>query len=155
MNMTIRIRKADSSDMKAIHQLIVELAEYEKAPEQVETSPEQMQQDGFGPRPYFEALVAEDEAAQVVGAAVFYFGYSTWKGKLCYLDDLIVTETHRRKGIGTALLEHLEAYAREQQARQLRWHVLDWNQPAIDFYHKINGLDMDAEWITCRLTIDD
>jgi GNAT superfamily N-acetyltransferase len=147
----IHIRKATVTDVPAIHQLIYELALYEKEPEQVDTTPEIMIRDGFGDNPLFEAFVAEHEEDGIVGIALFYFGYSTWKGKLCYLDDLVVTERYRKQGIGKRLLNRLAVYAAEKDAGQLRWHVLDWNEPAIGFYKKIQA-ELDPTWITCRLS---
>lgn len=147
----INIRKAIATDTPAIHKLIHELALYEKEPDQVITTPEKMAKDGFGEHPLFEAFVAEHATDGIVGIALFYFGYSTWKGKLCYLDDLVVTESYRQKGIGKRLLNRLAVYAATQDAGQLRWHVLDWNEPAIGFYNKI-GAELDETWITCRLS---
>jgi GNAT superfamily N-acetyltransferase len=147
----IHIRKATPNDMQAVHQLIYELAVYEKEGDQVENTPEQMKKDGFGERPLFEIFVAEHEGEGIVGIAMFYFCYSSWKGKLCYLDDLVVTEHYRRSGVGKMLFNTLAAYALEQDARQLRWHVMDWNEPAIKFYEKIEA-ELDPTWITCRLS---
>lgn len=147
----IHIRKATPDDMQAVHQLIYELAVYEKEGDQVENTPEQMKKDGFGERPLFEIFVAEHDDDGIVGIAMFYFCYSSWKGKLCYLDDLVVTERYRRSGVGKMLFDTLAAYALEQDARQLRWHVMDWNEPAIKFYEKIEA-ELDPSWITCRLS---
>lgn len=145
----IRLRKGTKEDMPAVFALIRELAEYEKAPEEVMTSPASMVEDGFGDRPAFETLVAELDGA-VVGAAVFFVKYSTWKGRGIYLDDIVVTATHRRKGIGTLLFEELICVAKAQGAKQLHWQVLDWNAPAIAFYKKYKTV-FDAEWINCKL----
>jgi GNAT superfamily N-acetyltransferase len=146
----ISIRKAQSTDMLAVHNLVKELAEYEKAPQEVITNPGVYQEDGFGERPFFECFVAEMESEGIVGIAFFYFGYSTWKGKMLYLDDLVIARAHRRQGIGSQLLDHLIEYGKAHGANQIRWHVLDWNEPAIKMYEKI-GADLDSEWITCKL----
>lgn len=149
--MNLSIRKATPNDMAAVHALTIELAVFENAPEQVETSPEIYVQDAFGDRPYFECFVAETPENGIVGAAMFYMGYSSWKGKMLYLDDLIITESFRRKGIGRKLLDRLVAYAVAQNVQQMRWHVLEWNTPAIKMYESVQA-ELDPEWTTCRLT---
>ncbi|MFN0200620.1 MAG: N-acetyltransferase family protein [Bacteroidia bacterium] len=149
----ITIRKATPEDMPQVWQLIYELALYEKAPEQVITTPAQMVRDGFGEKPLFECLVAEDEAKNVLGITLYYFAYSTWKGKMLYLDDFIVTENARGTGIGKLLFDALTQIAKEQNAKQMRWHVLDWNTPAIRFYEKINA-SLDEEWIQCKISLE-
>jgi len=148
---TIHIRKGVRRDIPALHALVRELAVYENAVEELETSVDQMEADGFGKRPLFEFFVAETSHGEVVGAALFYLGYSTWKGKKLYLDDLIVTDAYRRQGIGEKLLDHLVGYAMENDVQQMRWHVLNWNQPAISFYKKYN-VEFDDEWITCKMS---
>lgn len=146
----MKIRFAKPEDMNAVWNLIYELAVYEKAPEEVITTPETMLKDGFGENPLFQCIVAEDESEQIVGTAVFYFAYSTWKGKIIYLDDLVVTESCRRGGVGQLLIDKLLEIAKSENVRQVRWHVLDWNEPAIRFYNKI-GADLDSEWIKCKI----
>lgn len=148
--MQVNIRRGTKKDLPTVWRLIKELAEYEKAPHEVTLTLEQFEQDGFGERPLYEFLVAEEEN-QIVGMALFYFAYSTWKGKMIYLDDIIVTQEYRRKGIGKKLMDALINYAKEAGAKQLRWHVLTWNTPAINFYKKYNA-NLDPEWITCKLT---
>ncbi|MCB0854417.1 MAG: GNAT family N-acetyltransferase [Bacteroidetes bacterium] len=146
----ITIRKAGKADMPAVHHLVQELAEFEKAPHEVITSPEIYQKDGFGDHPLFECFVAEIEEEGIVGITFFYIAYSTWKGKMLYLDDLVISSKHRRKGIGQQLLDHLVEYGKKQGVNHIRWHVLDWNQPAIEMYKKM-GASLDTEWITCKL----
>lgn len=147
----IHIRKGTEADMPQVHKLVYELAVFEKAPEEVLTNPEIFARDGFGAHPLFECFVAENEQKEIVGIALFYFGYSTWKGKKMYLDDLVVTESYRRKGVGQLLFDQLVAYAVAEDVQQLRWHVLDWNTPAIRMYEKLNA-NLDGEWITCKLS---
>ena len=146
--MDIIIRKAEERDLEQILQLITELALYEKAPEEVEVDLRQFKE--FYNQHLFEAFVAEEEG-QIHGVALYYVAYSTWKGKIIYLDDLIVTESQRCKGIGKLLFDSLINEAVNQGANQLRWHVLEWNEPAINFYKKYNS-DLDPEWITGKLT---
>lgn len=148
--MKISVRKAVENDIPRILELIKELALYERAPDEVMATEESMKRDGFGDRPLYEALVAEADGV-ISGVAVFYTCYSTWKGKLVYLDDLIVTESRRKRGIGRMLLDEVVRYARNNGANQLRWHVLDWNTPAIEFYKSYQAA-FDSTWITCKLT---
>ncbi len=151
--MDYTIRKGNPDDVPAAYRLIEELAEYEKAGHEVENSPEQMLEDAFGKKSFFEFFVAEHQK-QVVGMALYYINYSTWKGKCIYLDDLVVSEKHRRKGIGKLLFDALITKARDMQVKRLIWQVLTWNEPAIEFYKKINA-KFDREWYTCRLTEED
>ncbi|MDX2283072.1 MAG: GNAT family N-acetyltransferase [Bacteroidia bacterium] len=148
----IRIRPAGPADMPAVHQLVRELAEYERAPEEVLTSPEELLADGFGPRPSFECLVAENPEGDMAGIALFFTAYSTWKGRVLYLDDLVVTERFRGRGIGPMLLEAVRDLARARGMRQVRWQVLKWNTPAIRMYERY-APEMDGEWINCRLHV--
>ncbi|MEM7656201.1 MAG: GNAT family N-acetyltransferase [Bacteroidota bacterium] len=145
------IRFATTEDMPAIHDLVQELALFEKAPEQVETTAEIYAADFSANQPAFHCLVAEHETDGIVGIALFYFGYSTWKGRLLYLDDLVIRESHRRQGIGSQLMEALLAHAKEKQVRQMRWQVLDWNDPAIQMYQKM-GAKIEGEWMNCSLS---
>ena len=145
----IGLRKGTKEDMPAVHGLIRELAEYEQAPNEVETTPATMVEDGFGTHPVFSCLVAELDGV-IVGAAVYFTKYSTWKGRGIYLDDIVVTAAHRRKGIGTLLFEELIRVAKAEGAKQLHWQVLDWNAPAISFYKKYKTT-FDEEWINCKL----
>ena len=146
------IRKATAQDVSALFDLIKELAQYEKAIYEVENTPEQLLADGFGDRPLFGAYVAEHESA-VVGAAFYYFRYSTWKGKRLFLEDLIVTEAHRRQGVGQRLFEQMVAVAQAEQCNGLSLQVLDWNQPALDFYQK-QFLTTDPAWINGHLSAE-
>lgn len=132
----ISIRPAIATDVKAMISLIKELALYEKAPEQVINTEDEMLKDGFGEYPLFNAFIAEKEN-KIIGTAICYLAYSTWKGRYIYLDDLIVTETERKTGAGTLLFEAVFNYAKSINSNQLRWHVLDWNEPAISFYKNI------------------
>ncbi|HNQ11934.1 MAG TPA: GNAT family N-acetyltransferase [Bacteroidia bacterium] len=145
----IIIRKTLIHDIEAILGLIKELALFEKAPEQVSNTVEQMTKEGFGKEPAFESIVAECNG-QIVGMAIFFIKYSTWKGKGVYLDDIYVKESERRKGIGKMLFDEVIRIAANKEAHQLHWQVLDWNRPAIEFYKKYNA-ELDSEWINCKL----
>lgn len=148
--MKIIIRKATKEDAAAMYHLIKELAEFENAPNEVSNTAGQLAEDGFQEHPLFHAHVAEADG-KIVGIALYYIAYSTWKGKYVYLDDLIVTEAFRRHRVGKRLFDACLQFAHEQQANQLRWHVLNWNTSAIKFYEKYN-CSFDDEWITCKLT---
>ncbi|MEN9303445.1 MAG: hypothetical protein RL264_1874 [Bacteroidota bacterium] len=146
-----RIRAAEPKDCQAIFGLIKELALYEKAPEQVTNTAEQLEIDLFELK-ICSAIVAEIEN-EVVGFALFYTNYSTWKGACLYLEDFYVKETLRRKGIGEALFQAVVAIAKERKVRRMDWQVLEWNQPAINFYLKHNAV-LDSEWVNGRFFFD-
>lgn len=146
----MNIRSGNQDDLEDALALIKELAVFEKAPEAVENTIESMIKDGFGDRPVFEFFVAEVDG-KVVGLALYYYNYSTWKGKSLYLEDLIVKEAYRGRGIGKRLFERVILKAKEEDVGRMDWQVLDWNTSAIDFYKKM-GASLDDEWINCRLT---
>lgn len=143
------IRKAEASDMGAVLRLIKELAVFERAGGAVEITEEQLIHDGFSDPVKFKATLAELEG-EVVGMALYYPRYSTWKGVCLYLEDLIVTEACRGMGIGKALLREVAKEADETGAFRVQWQVLDWNAPAIGFYEQI-GAFIDKEWYDCKL----
>jgi GNAT superfamily N-acetyltransferase len=146
----ITIRPGTEADVPAAFDLINELALFERAPDEVDNTIEDMLRDGFGPNPVYGFLVAE-LAGEIVGLSLYYYRYSTWKGKRLYLEDLIVTEKHRNKGIGKRLFDATVDYARQQDCKGMSWQVLDWNTPAIEFY-KSYGARLDGEWINCSLS---
>lgn len=147
---TISVRRGTPEDIPATLNLIRELALYEKAPHEVDNTEERMLQDGFGPNPIFGFHVAEQESI-IVGIAVYYFRYSTWKGRRLYLEDIVVTEPQRGKGIGKLLLQASIEEAKRTGCNGMTWQVLEWNTPAIRFYEKF-GASFDSEWINCSLT---
>lgn len=141
------IRLATPSDVNAVFGLITELALYEKAPHEVINTPEKLRKDGFETNPpLFIAHVAEWNDGTIIGFSLCYIRYSTWKGPVLYLEDLYVKEAFRRCGAGNALFENCVALAKEKGYKRLTWQVLDWNQPAIDFYKRWNAT-LDSEWI--------
>ena len=146
------IRKGTPTDLPEVLELIRELALFERAPEEVTNTLEQLEKDGFGEKPSYQLLVATVDN-QVVGMALYFIKYSTWKGKGIYLDDLIVTEKFRGRGIGKRLFDAVVKEAAEINAKQLHWQVLDWNTPAIDFYKKYEA-KLEGEWIDCKLDAD-
>jgi ribosomal protein S18 acetylase RimI-like enzyme len=146
----VKIRNARKSDMSAVLGLIRELAIFEKAPDAVIVTVKDLQKDGFGKKPLFKVFIAELDS-EVVGMALIYIGYSTWKGKLIYLDDLIVKKAHRNKGVGRMLLDEVIRYAAKEKARVLKWQVLRWNKDAIRFYKRYNNIVFDDEWVDCKM----
>lgn len=146
------IRRGREADLPQVLALIQELAEYEKAPQEVTNTLADMQRDGFGPAPIFGFFVAlEVPEGPVVGIALYYTAYSTWKGRMLFLEDLVVTEELRGTGLGKRLFEAVVAEARHTGAHRLRWQVLEWNEPAIGFYKKL-GATLDPEWHNGTLT---
>lgn len=148
--MNIEIRKGTQTDITQALTLVKELAAYEKAPDEVEVTPEEMLEWGFGADKQFEFFVALNDNV-IVGLALYYFKYSTWKGKCLFLEDIIVTESQRGKGIGKLLFDKVVEVSKEMKVRRMEWQVLDWNIPAIEFYKKYDAT-LDGEWVNCKLT---
>jgi len=148
--MDITIRAAIKEDCPRMMELIKELAAYENAPEQVTVSFEHFTESGFGASPVWWAYVAEANG-RVEGFALYYTRYSTWKGQRMYLEDIIVTEKMRGHGLGKMLLEKLITTAKEKSYSGMMWQVLDWNEPAINFYKKFKEVRFDSEWINCSI----
>ena len=146
------IQEGEPQHLPFVLALIKELAEYEKAKDEVEVTLGQMQEWAFGKNRIFSFFVATVDG-QVKGMALYYFKYSTWKGRCLFLEDLIVTEKARGKGYGKLLLDEVVKVAKAEKVKRLEWQVLDWNQPAISFYKKYNS-KFDPEWINCKLTDD-
>jgi len=143
--MNFTVREAVVSDAKAILDLIVELAIFEKLPKEVELTVSDIEKDGFSNDPLFKTFVAEKEDGSVIGMALFYDRYSTWKGKAIHLEDLIVTEKERKKGVGKALYNAVMQYAHDNNYKRVAWDVLDWNTNAIDFYES-TGANVLPDW---------
>jgi len=152
-NMNIRIREAKKEDMGYVLDLIQALADYENAPQEMINTTEHLIEDGFGKDKVFDCLVAEIEQ-KVIGFALFYTGYSTWKGKTLYLEDFYVEENLRGKGIGKMLFDAVIVEAKCRKVKRMDWQVLDWNAPAITFYKKYNAT-LDGEWINGRFSEQD
>lgn len=150
--MEIKIRRAEKKDCESMMQLIKELAVYEKAPEEVTVDFNHFVESGFGKNPVWWAFVAEVDG-NVVGFALYYIRYSTWKGQRLYLEDILVNEPFRSKGIGKLLFEQLIKEAKEKEFSGMVWQVLNWNESAINFYKKYEGVNFDNEWVNCSLEI--
>jgi len=152
----IIIRKAATPDCARMLELIVELAIFEKAPDEVTVTLDHFIETGFGKNPVWQALLAlevENNIEKIIGISLWYMRYSTWKGLRLYLEDLIVTEVYRGKGVGKKLFDETINEARRMNVSGVMWQVLDWNQPAIDFYKKY-GADISSDWLNCSLTLN-
>jgi GNAT superfamily N-acetyltransferase len=150
--MNTTIRKAQPSDCPRMMELITELAVYEKEPDAVTVSIAHFAESGFGPNPVWWAFVAEVEGV-VAGFALYYIRYSTWKGQRMYLEDILVTEKMRGHGIGKLLFDKLIEVCKEKKYSGLVWQVINWNDPAINFYKKYDGVRFDNEWVNCSMEI--
>lgn len=149
--MNMKIRRAVQDDCPRLLELINELAVYEKAANEVTVSMAHFVESGFGNQPVWWAFVAEVDG-RVEGFAMYYIRYSTWKGQRMYLEDLIVTEKMRGKGLGKLLFDQLIVEAKEKNFHGITWQVLEWNEPAINFYRKYSA-NFDPEWINCSITV--
>jgi GNAT superfamily N-acetyltransferase len=149
--MEVNIRRAVREDCPRLLELITELAIYEKAPDDVTVTPEHFMESGFGKSPVWWGFVAELDGI-VQGFALYYIRYSTWKGQAMYLEDILVTESMRGNKIGKLLFDRLIEEAREKKFNRIIWQVLEWNEPAINFYKKYNA-EFDGEWLNCQLYV--
>lgn len=154
----MKIRKGEKEDMSGVLALIQELAAFEKEPDAVLITEEDLVRDGFGENPLFHVFVAEvekdsndnEQSKEIVGIALYYYRYSTWKGKTIHLEDLIVKDSMRGTGLGYALYSEIIKQAKKDQVRRIEWAVLDWNTPAIDFYEK-SGAKVFDEWRVAQM----
>tara|TARA_B110000305_G_C18914599_1_gene392268 strand:- start:47 stop:508 length:462 start_codon:yes stop_codon:yes gene_type:complete len=144
------VREADRNDMPSVLVLIKELATFENAANEVELTLTNLQEDGFGNTKLFNCLVAE-QGNEIVGMALYYYRYSTWKGKTIYLEDIVVKQNNRRNGVGSKLFCTLANKCKKEGLKRLEWQVLDWNVTAIEFYKKYKS-ELGHEWINCKLT---
>jgi GNAT superfamily N-acetyltransferase len=151
--MSVIIRKGLPKDIANALHLVKELAAFELAPNEVEVTIEEMIHWGFGADKLFDFFVAEKNNT-IIGIALYYYKYSTWKGKCLFLEDIIVTENERGHGIGKLLFNEVIKVAKKEKVRRMEWQVLDWNKAAIDFY-KTYDSTLDSEWINCKLTNHD
>lgn len=148
--MKLTIRDAKKEDMPQVLSLIQELAVFEKEPEAVEVTVQDLERDGFGERPQFHCFVAEVNS-KIEGIALIYNRYSTWKGRAIHLEDLIVSEAMRGQGIGSKLLDEVVKYGHKLGVKRINWEVLDWNAPAIVFYES-KGAKVMRDWDVVQLS---
>ena len=146
------IRKGIKKDIPQVLDLIKELAKYENSIEKVSNTVERIENDGFGKTPIFDLFVAEN-SKKIIGIAITYYRYSTWRGRKLYLEDLIISENYRRKGIGGKLFDFVINFAKEKKCTGLDLQVLDWNTIGINFYKKYN-MKFDNKWTNCYLEFD-
>ncbi len=147
--MNVTIRRAEARDVPRMLELVKELAVFEKEPEAVTVTEEHMRDAGFGPNAVWWGWVAEDEE-RILGIAICYERYSTWKGRAGYLEDIVVTEQARSHGIGERLFKACAAEAVKRDYHHMTWQVLDWNEGAIRFYKRL-GAELDPQWVNGRL----
>src|ERR1044071_5682715 len=149
--MKTNIRRAVKDDCPRLLELVQELATYEKAPNEVTVTLDHFVESGFGKNPVWWTFVAESDGV-IQGFALYYIRYSTWKGQAMYLEDILVTNEMRGKGIGKLLFDRLIDEAREKKFNRIIWQVLDWNEPAINFYKKYNA-EIDNGWLNCSIYV--
>lgn len=148
--MDIQVRLAQKKDLLAIYKLVIELAIYEKEPDAVTASLADYEaafEEGI-----FEAMVATTKDERIVGMMIYYMTYSTWKGRMLYLEDFVINSAYRSMGIGQLLYDRLLQIAKEKNSKLVKWQVLDWNKPAIAFYKK-NKAIIENEWWNCKVFI--
>jgi GNAT superfamily N-acetyltransferase len=149
MEQSIAIRRAVREDCPRLLELIRELADYEKAPQEVTVTAEHFTESGFGPEPVWWAFVATVDG-RIEGFALYYIRYSTWKGQRLYLEDFVVTQEMRGRGLGKLLFDRVLAEMKEKKFQGMVWQVLDWNEPAINFYKKYQA-QFESGWINCSV----
>ena len=145
----MNIRKGTIEDMSAVLELIKELATFEKEPNAVVVTVSELERDGFGENPLFYIFIAEQNN-EIVGMALYYYRYSTWKGRTIHLEDLIVKEKMRGSGLGFELYTAVIAQGKSDGVRRIEWNVLDWNTPAIEFYEK-SGAKVFKDWLVAQM----
>ncbi|CAN5763435.1 GNAT family N-acetyltransferase [soil metagenome] len=150
--MSLIIRKALEKDCRRIMELVQELAVYEKEPDAIIVKFDHFVESGFGNNPVWWGFVAELDG-RVEGFAIYYIRYSTWKGQRMYLEDLLVTEKLRGQGVGKLLFDQLIETAKEKNLSGIAWQVLDWNEPAINFYKKLDNVSFDNGWTNCSMEV--
>lgn len=150
-NMNITIRRAVKEDCPRLMELVQELADYEKAPEEVTVTLDHFIDSGFGASPVWWAFVAEADGI-IHGFALYYIRYSTWKGQSLYLEDFIVTNELRGRGTGKLLFDRIIQETKDKGIKRMVWQVLDWNEPAINFYRKYNA-NFDEGWVNCSINV--
>lgn len=148
--MEVKIRKGQKADLPSVLALIKELAEFEKAPDEVSVTLEELEEDGFGQYPYYWFIVAEHKG-EIIGLSFYFIRYSTWKGRFLFLEDFVVKEDFRGQGVGAKLFEETIRIAQRLEVKGMVWQVLDWNEDAIRFYKKYEA-SIHTEWLNGKLS---
>ena len=148
--MKVKIRKGKKADLPFVLALIKELAEFEKALNEVSVTLEELEEDGFGQHPYYWFIVAENKS-EIIGLSFYFIRYSTWKGRFLFLEDFVVKEDYRSQGVGEQLFEEKIRIAQQLKVKGMVWQVLDWNEDAIRFYKKYKAT-IHTEWLNGKLT---
>ena len=148
--MSFIVREGEQKDIPSILDLIIELAVFEKLPNEVEITKEDLLKDGFSENPMFKTFVAEETNGKIIGMTLFYERYSTWKGKAIHLEDLMVTQSKRGIGAGKALYKAVLNYAYQNNYKRVAWEVLDWNTSAIKFYESTGAKILDG-WLVAQM----
>ena len=148
--MKVKIRKGQKADLPSVLALIKELAEFEKATNEVTVTLEELEDDGFGQHPYYWFIVAEYKG-EIIGLSFYFIRYSTWKGRFLFLEDFVVKEDFRSQGVGSQLFEQTIRIARRLEVKGMVWQVLDWNEDAISFYKKYEA-SINTEWLNGKLS---
>ena len=149
--MKLVIRDGKTEDVKQVFSLIKELAEFEKSIHEVSITEEDLLKDGFGDNPYYRLIIAEKDS-EIIGLALYFYRYSTWKGRVLYLEDFIVKREYRNTGIGTKIFDDLKKTCRDEKVKSIVWQVLSWNESAIKFYNK-HKAKFNNEWLNGKLDL--
>lgn len=148
--MNLIIREGEKKDIPEVLNLIKQLADYEKALDQVTITEKELENDGFKDHPYYSFLIAEKDQ-EIIGLSFFFIRYSTWKGKFLFLEDFVIKKEYRKQGIGTALFNKTIETCHKLKLNGMCWQVLDWNTPAINFYKKYDS-EISSKWLNGKLT---
>ena len=149
--MNLLIRKGEKKDVNQVFSLIKELADFEKSIHEVSITPDDLLKDGFGDNPYYRFIIAE-KGSEIIGVALYFYRYSTWKGRVLYLEDFIVKSQYRNTGVGTKIFDELKLIGKEKNVESIVWQVLNWNEMAISFYKK-HGAIFSNKWLNGRIEL--
>ena len=149
--MNLLIRKGEKKDVNQVFSLIKELADFEKSISEVSITPDDLLKDGFGDNPYYRFIIAE-KGSEIIGVALYFYRYSTWKGRVLYLEDFIVKSKYRNTGVGTKIFDELKLIGKEKNVESIVWQVLNWNEMAISFYKK-HGAIFSNKWLNGRIEL--
>ena len=149
--MNLLIRKGKKEDVNQVFSLIIELADFEKSIHEVSITTDDLLKDGFRDNPYYRFIIAEKDS-EIIGVAIYFYRYSTWKGRVLYLEDFIVKSQYRNTGVGTKIFDKLKLIGKEKNVKSIVWQVLNWNETAINFYKK-HGAILSNQWLNGRIEL--